>query len=243
MQSGSYIENTSMQLQNMETQSLSRVSQNLSCEHLVMRTKNNLLFLNKQGSRLSEFYTLPNWKKKLDFFFYPRLRMKLPEATHRNCMSMLRLCRKFPPNARQSTGVNTEWIHPGKGKNGIKASNLSPRKSETKPNNTPYLSVWTRCSLVWQSIYNTYPPGRQRTFHSDWKKNSIVQIMPSWLGWGKSGRRFSHPKRRRQVKITQHCYKKQIETLRLEDNSIEFTLTLRTWYHTEVPPKSMWKSV
>lgn len=31
-------------------------------------------------------------------------------------MSMLRLCKKFPPKARQSTGVNTAWIHPIKGK-------------------------------------------------------------------------------------------------------------------------------
>lgn len=30
-------------------------------------------------------------------------------------MSMLRLCKKFPPKARQSTGVNTAWIHPIKG--------------------------------------------------------------------------------------------------------------------------------
>lgn len=27
-------------------------------------------------------------------------------------MSMLRLCKKFPPKARQSTGVSTAWIHP-----------------------------------------------------------------------------------------------------------------------------------
>lgn len=68
----SILENTGMQLQNMETQSFSWVSPSLSSEHLVMRAKNNLLFLNKQGSGVSEFYTLPNWKntwrKRFVFF-------------------------------------------------------------------------------------------------------------------------------------------------------------------------------
>ena len=36
------------------------------------------------------------------------------EGTHRSCMSMLRLWRKFPPKAKQSTGVRTAWIHPKK---------------------------------------------------------------------------------------------------------------------------------
>lgn len=32
--------------------------------------------------------------------------------THLSCISILRLCKKFPPKARQSTGVSTAWIHP-----------------------------------------------------------------------------------------------------------------------------------
>lgn len=70
-----------------------------------------------------------------------------------------------------------------------------------------HLLVWTRCFLVWQSIYNTYPPGRRRTSHSDWMKNSIFQIMPNWLGWVKSGRIFSHPKRRQHILNNSSLYK------------------------------------
>lgn len=33
--------------------------------------------------------------------------------SHLSCMPMLRLCRKFPPNAMQSSEVKTAWIHPG----------------------------------------------------------------------------------------------------------------------------------
>ena len=36
----------------------------------------------------------------------------LVHVSHLNCSSMLNLCRKLPPNTRESSGVNTAWIQP-----------------------------------------------------------------------------------------------------------------------------------
>lgn len=40
-------------------------------------------------------------------------------STHLSCISMLRLWRKLPPKAKQSTGVSTAWIQPGEYTGGV----------------------------------------------------------------------------------------------------------------------------
>lgn len=53
-----------------------------------------------------------NWPMKKPRAQLLSVRRWTDASSHRSCMSMLRLCRKFPPNAKQSTGVRTAWIHP-----------------------------------------------------------------------------------------------------------------------------------
>lgn len=76
--------------------------------------------LNKSAvlSRFSISYALTERKKERDDQWKSRVQYYFEigdishSSSHRSCMSMLRLCRKFPPNAKQSTGVKTAWIHP-----------------------------------------------------------------------------------------------------------------------------------
>lgn len=55
---------------------------------------------------------IENWPMKKPSALLLSVRRSTDASSHRSCMSMLRLCRKFPPNAKQSTGVRTAWIHP-----------------------------------------------------------------------------------------------------------------------------------
>lgn len=56
------------------------------------------------------------WKTVIKINKHDKMIWKLLRTYYRNCMSMLRLCKKFPPKAKQSTGVSTAWIHPGRQK-------------------------------------------------------------------------------------------------------------------------------
>ncbi len=134
------------------------------------------------------------WPMKKPSTILLRVRRQTEASSHRSCMSMLRLCRKFPPNAKQSTGVKTAWIHP-------EADNYRTKNHHYKSNcnfsviwdiqtkiffkwipecyswqkQRQYLLGWRGCFLALVNICSTCLPGPQKTAHSDWRMNSSTQ--------------------------------------------------------------------
>ena len=90
---------------------------NKSCHYWVILCFN--LIFHQPNLTLYSYYRLvaksSSHHKNISFRKgYNKMPWTVMKETNRSCMSMLRLCKKFPPKARQSTGVRTEWIHPGR---------------------------------------------------------------------------------------------------------------------------------